>query len=145
LTPGCIAGIYPHILKTKCYCTSLRIAARKVTALYDAALAPVGVNVAQFGMLRRIDRAGEVSITDLARLCALDRSTTGRNVKVLERMGMVKTLPGQDQREASISLSRSGRRALAEGDRHWLSAQAQIEAKLGANRASALLDLAAEL
>ena len=60
-------------------------------------------------------------------------------------MGMVKSLPGQDQREASISLSRSGQRALAEGDRHWLSAQAQIEAKLGANRASALFALAAEL
>ncbi len=132
-------------MKTKCYCTSLRIAARKVTALYDAALEPVGVNVAQFGMLRRIERAGEVSITELGRLCELDRSTTGRNVKVLERMSLVKTLPGRDHREAMVSLSSGGRRALAEGDRHWRSAQAEIEAKLGAGRAGALLDLAAEL
>lgn len=132
-------------MKTKCYCTSLRVAARRVTALYDAALEPAGVTVAQFGMLRRIERAGEVSITELARLCELERSTTGRNVKVLERMELVKTLPGRDQREATVSLSSGGRRALADGDRYWLRAQAEIEAKLGRRKAGALLDLAADL
>lgn len=128
-------------MKTQCYCISLRTAARKVSALYDQALAPVGVNIAQFSMLRRIERAGETSITDLSRLCELDRSTAGRNVRVLERMGLVKATPGLDQREASLSLSKKGRDVLAEGAGYWKKAQDGIELKLGTRKAAELLKM----
>jgi len=128
-------------MKTQCYCISLRKAARKVTALYDEVLAPVGVNIAQFSMLRRIERVGEASITDLSRLCELDRSTTGRNVRVLERMGLVKTTPGFDQREAKLSLTKKGRDVLAEGAGHWRKAQDEIELKLGLRKAAELLKM----
>ena len=40
----------------ECYCVALRKAARKVTSLYDAALEPTGVNLAQFSLLRTIER-----------------------------------------------------------------------------------------
>ena len=56
---GCVGNglrVYTRMASV-CYCSSLRAAARKTTALYDAALAPVGINVAQFGLLRRIERA----------------------------------------------------------------------------------------
>jgi len=124
-----------------CYCSSLRLAARKVTAAYDEALAPVGVSVAQFAMLRRIARTEPVSLTELGQVCDLDRSTVGRNAKVLQRMGLVRIVVGEDQREAMLTLTIGGRAILAEGAPLWDGAQATIEQALGQADASRLLSL----
>jgi len=132
-------------MKPVCYCSSLRAAARKTTALYDSALAPAGVNVAQFALLRRIDRAQPVSLTELGRLADLDRSTVGRNAKVLERLGLVRLAPAEDQREASVTLAPGGSRALRRAAPLWEDAQRRIETKLGPEGARTLRTLAQNL
>lgn len=40
-------------MNTPCYCLALRAAARKATALYDETLAPAGLNLAQYGLMRK--------------------------------------------------------------------------------------------
>jgi DNA-binding MarR family transcriptional regulator len=125
----------------KCYCIALRKAERKVTSIYDDALKPVGVNVAQFSLMRTIEREAPVSLSKIGRLAELDRSTVGRNVKVLERMGLVKTLDGKDQREASTVLTARGRSVLTDGASLWDEAQAQIEKALGGRVAKHLRTL----
>ncbi len=124
-----------------CYCAALRAAARKTTAIYDAALTPTGVNVAQFSLLRRIQRAAPVSLSELGRLAELDRSTVGRNVKVLQRMGLARVTPGADHREATVTLEERGRAALREGAPLWDQAQRKIEGTLGAEAATHLRTL----
>jgi DNA-binding MarR family transcriptional regulator len=114
-----------------CYCTLLRTAARKVTGLYDEALAPLGINIAQFSLLRRIARNAPISLTELGKLCELDRSTVGRNTKLLERMGLVTTVPSRDQREAALVLTERGETLLRDGAGPWEQTQASIEAALG--------------
>ena len=114
-----------------CYCAALRSATRKTTAIYDAALAPTGVNLAQFSLLRKIQRAAPVSLSDLGRLAELDRSTIGRNVKVLQRMGLARVTPGEDQREATVTLDEGGLVVLRDGAPLWDEAQRRIEEKLG--------------
>lgn len=121
-----------------CYCILLRKASRRVTSLYDEALAPIGVNLAQFSLLRNIQRAEPISLTDLGQRTELDRSTVSRNVKVLEKMELVAMTNGQDQRESAVKLSDKGRRVLADGAPLWDGVQAEIETKLG-NEASAQL------
>jgi DNA-binding MarR family transcriptional regulator len=121
-----------------CYCNTLRTTTRKVTATYDEALAPIGVNVAQFALLLKIERAGAVSLTGLGRLSDLDRSTIGRNVKVLERMKLIRTAAGQDQREAIVKLTRQGARILSRGAPLWEMAQQRVETALGPEGASHL-------
>lgn len=121
-----------------CYCAALRGAARKTTAIYDAALAPTGVNVAQFSLLRKIERAAPVSLSELGRLAELDRSTIGRNVKILRRMGLARVTSGADHREATVALEERGRAALREGAPLWAEAQRKIEARLGADGATHL-------
>lgn len=118
-------------MATKCYCSAIRKAERRVTSVYDEALKPVGVNIAQFGLMRTIDREAPVSLSKIGRLAELDRSTVGRNVKVLERMGLVKTLHGEDHREAAVVLTPRGRSVLADGAKLWDEAQAMIERRLG--------------
>ena len=71
--------------ETPCACSTLRRAARAVTAAYDAALAPSGLRITQFGILRKLARLGPLPVTRLAAEAALDRSTMGRNLNPLER------------------------------------------------------------
>jgi DNA-binding MarR family transcriptional regulator len=129
---------------TACYCTSLRRATRKITELYDAALEPAGINVAQFGLLRRLDRscATPLSIQELAERSELERSTVARNVRVLEKHGFVK-LGGsnEDRRLSTVLLSGKGLDALEQGDPLWQNAQQQVEEMLGRQTASKLQSL----
>ena len=124
-----------------CHCILLRRASRKVSSYYDEALAPLGVNIGQFSLLRNIRSMQPVSLTDLALRVELDRSTVGRNTKVLERMGLVATGLGEDQREAQLSLSDSGHALLTEGAPLWDSVQANIEERLGREKTQQLQEL----
>jgi DNA-binding transcriptional ArsR family regulator len=76
--------------ETPCACTTLRRAARAVTAAYDTALAPSGLRITKFSILRKLARIGPLPVTRLAAEAALDRSTMGRNLNPLERRGLVR-------------------------------------------------------
>ncbi len=132
-------------MQTTCYCAALRAASRKTTALYDEALTPAGIGVAQYSLMPRIRRAGAVSLTELARLAELDRSTVGRNVRVLERMGLVTETTAEDQRETAVALTEAGRERLRRARPLWDEAQRRIEAAIGAERAETLRVLAQSL
>ncbi|ONG51794.1 MarR family transcriptional regulator [Pseudoroseomonas deserti] len=132
----------PAPASSACYCITLRGAARKISAIYDAALAPVGVNIGQLSLLRRIRRHGPVSLTELGRLADLDRSTIGRNARVLEKLGLVEGRAGADQREAPLALSPAGEALLEKAAPLWDAAQAEIETRLGAEGLAALSRLA---
>ena len=94
--------IQMHAIHTKCACTRVRRAARALTDSYDEALKPLGLKVTQFSLVRTVDRLGAPSLTGLAQEMALDRSTLGRNVAVLERMGLLDRSDGADLREACL-------------------------------------------
>ncbi len=130
---------------SECYCIVLRRASRRLTAIYDEALLPVGVNVAQYSLLQHIGGKGPLSLTELGRLTELDRSTIGRNVKVLQRMGLVRGADGDDQREAMVRLSPAGDRLLAAALPLWEGAQAKVREVLGSEAAGHLNTLLAGL
>lgn len=128
-----------------CHCILLRKASRKVSSYYDEALAPLGVNIGQFSLLRNINRMAPVSLTDLAHQVELDRSTVGRNAKVLERMELITIGHGEDQREAMLEVAPKGSGILEEGAPLWDGVQDEIEARLGREKAEQLQELLAAL
>lgn len=128
-----------------CHCILLRKASRKVSSYYDEALAPLGVNIGQFSLLRNINRLAPISLTDLAVQVELDRSTVGRNAKVLERMGLVVIGHGEDQREAMLTVAPQGHAILKKGAPLWDGVQDDIEARLGAEKTRQLQELLAAL
>jgi len=130
--------VYTPFMATPCYCSLLRTAARRISAHYDEALAPVGVNIAQFRLLRAVERRAPVSLSELSEAVDLDRSTVGRNVRILQRMELVTAAKGEDLRELVLSLSPDGRHVLSEGAPLWEAAQARIEAKLGGEAVESL-------
>lgn len=126
----------------------MRAATRRITARYDAALAPVGVTVAQWGLLQKLAKAPEqaLSIQQLADLAELERSTAARNVRLLERHGLVRIGPATSDRRASrIELAEQGRSVLRRGQAAWAEAQADVEDLLGRQEAAGLRTLLQQL
>jgi DNA-binding MarR family transcriptional regulator len=132
-------------MNSSCYCISLRKANRRLTALYDEALAPFGITVGQFSELRHIRHRQPVSLTDLADCMELDRSTVGRNTKVLQKMKLVVSKLGVDQRESVLSLTEEGTDMLRRTEPVWHDIQEKIEGKLGLGETERLLELLATL
>lgn len=133
------------MLPTECLCTRLRRASRGVSKLYDDALSGVGLNVAQYSLLRHLQRLGQPSITDLADAMGLERSTLGRNLRVLEGRGLVMLKGGVDQRNRLVALSESGEQLLAQALGAWQTAQVQLQQRLPPQHMEALDELLASL
>ncbi len=123
-----------------CICTGLRRAAHAVSQAYDAALAPVGLKVTMYRLLKTVACLERPNITGLAAAMDLDRSTLGRNLRVLERDGLVRLRGGEDGRATLIEPTEKGSATLRAAVPLWAEAQAAIKAKLGPDRA-VLLDL----
>jgi hypothetical protein len=67
-----------------CLCHRTRMASRAVTRLYDDTLRPVGLRATQLAVLVAIGSGEVVSISALAKLMGMDRSTLTRNLAPLE-------------------------------------------------------------
>lgn len=127
------------MLTSECICTHLRRAARGVSRHYDEALAGFGINVAQFSLLRHLQRLDRPSITSLAEAMGLERSTLGRNLRVLEADGLVQLAEGDDQRNRVVLLSELGRARLEAAHPAWVQAQARLVEQLGEGQRDALV------
>ncbi|QXH52789.1 MarR family winged helix-turn-helix transcriptional regulator [Pseudomonas fakonensis] len=133
------------MLTSECICTHLRRAARGVSRHYDEALAGFGINVAQFSLLRSVQRLDKPSITTLAEAMGLERSTLGRNLRVLEAEGLVQLADGDDQRNRLVLLSEEGRARLQAAQPAWEHAQAQLVTQLGDGQRDTLVRLLEQL
>lgn len=127
-----------------CICTALRAAARSATDAYDAALAPSGLKVTMYRLLKRVAAEDDVSISALAERLGLDRSTLGRNLRVLEKRGLVRLGAAEDGRARAVRITETGRAAYLSARPYWSEAQATMRARLGGAETERLLaDLAA--
>lgn len=109
-----------------CLCTSLREAALALTELYDRAIEPSGLKITMFRLLRRLKNAGPSTISEFAAIVNLDRSTLGRNLKVLERDGLVTLNCGKDERSKVIHLTKKAEKAIETATPYWETTQKQI-------------------
>jgi len=118
------------MLASTCLCTRTRRAALALSDVYDAALAPAGLKVTQFALLRTIRRLDAPTLTVLSDATGLDRSTLGRNVRVLDRMGLVRLKAGRDERTRIVALTDAGGDALALAEPLWQAVQARVAAEV---------------
>ena len=133
------------MITTKCACSRTRRAGRSLTHFYDQALGPVGLKITQFSVLRTVARMEPVSISKLASEMALDRSTLGRNLGLLERQGLLTVAAGEDLRERTVGLSGRSHALLEQAVPLWEIAQQQVERLLGKPGVETLLELLAQL
>jgi DNA-binding MarR family transcriptional regulator len=122
-----------------CACGRLRRAARALTQLYDDAMAPAGVRITQFSLLRTLARSGPMRISDLAAAQLLDRTALSRNLDPLVERRLVKVARGTDARTRDVELTRAGRAVLRLATPHWQRAQAEVAKRLGNAKLDALI------
>jgi DNA-binding MarR family transcriptional regulator len=118
-------------ISAECVCFHLRKTARTITQVYDHALAPTGLRITQFTLLRVIARTGGLPFASLADVLGMDRTTLTRNLRPLERDKLVRTFPGADRRVRLVSLTPKGERKLAEGEPVWAATHADVTGRLG--------------
>jgi DNA-binding MarR family transcriptional regulator len=115
-----------------CAVMNFRQMARAVTAHYDAQLRPAGLRATQLNLLMAIESEAATTITDLAEILAMDRTTLTRNLKLLRDRGLVE--------KKRILLTAKGRRSAAAALPLWEAAQQQFIKGLGKRRWAALVD-----
>jgi DNA-binding MarR family transcriptional regulator len=128
-------------MSAPCNCLYLRQATRRVTQLYDRALAPLDLRATQYALLREIERHAPVALNPLAEALVMDRATLGHNIRPLEARGLVRVAVGKDRRSREVSLTAAGRKTLGEARRHWRRAQRAFEAEIGGETAEKLRSL----
>ncbi len=123
-----------------CNATAIRKASRRLTQLYDDALAPCGLRSTQYAVLSELARSeAPPTMSELAHALVLDRSALGHNLRPLERDGLVAMTEGDaDRRRRFVTLTPEGRRQFAAAALLWQRAQDRFDAVFGAEAAEAL-------
>src|ERR1700744_1605294 len=128
----------PPAQASRCNCTALRKASRRISQLYDAALAPSGLKTTQRAILAHIRRSEPTTVGNLAEALVMDSGALAHTLKPLARDGFVSVkVDPDDRRNRLINLTRQGRTKLAETDALWDRAQASFEAAFGQAKSDA--------
>lgn len=111
--------------KGECFATAVRRASRRLTQLYDGALAPSGLRSTQFSILADLATRSEApTLTELADAMVSDRSSLGHALRPLVRDGYVALRREKpDRRMQRIVLTSDGKTKFREGLIHWRKAQ----------------------
>jgi len=127
-------------VKNVCACFQLRKAARAITQLYDGYIHKAGVTPNQFSLLMVAYQAGELSPSEMARIAVLDKTTLTRNLRLLEKQGLLETTPSQTDRRAKvIRITPAGIETLRRVMPHWEAAQKQLAESLGSGNFDRLM------
>jgi DNA-binding MarR family transcriptional regulator len=130
-----------EVVRLSCACANLRRAARVMTRLYDAALRPSGLSVAQFTLLQALNTAPGMSQKQLASLLEVDSTTLTRTLQPLRRAGWLRSTPGDDRREVHLALTAAGKRAYGRALPYWERAQDGFVRALGRESWNRLMEL----
>jgi DNA-binding MarR family transcriptional regulator len=124
-----------------CNCGALRKASRRVSQMYDTALAPAGLKSTQLAILTAIGHRAHdpPTMRELADALVMDRSTLGQNLGPLERDQLVALAPSvADRRRKLVVLTDEGRAKCAQAVSLWRVAQERFERTLGRTEAASL-------
>jgi len=117
------------------------MASRRLTQLYDDALAPSGLKSTQFAILSELVRmsASPPTMRELADVLAVDRSALGHNLRPLERDGLIALeTSDSDRRRRHVVITALGKARYRAALGHWQRGQDRFAAVFGRSRADAL-------
>jgi DNA-binding MarR family transcriptional regulator len=119
-----------HVRDT-CLCLHLQRAARVVARRFDEAFRPLGITSGQFSLLMSLNRPDAPTISSVADLLAVDRTTLTANLKPLERRGLVTIkVDENDRRSRRLALTPDGRALLLDAVPIWKRTHAALERQL---------------
>lgn len=140
-------SVYMHIMTTdlnmskleNCVCFNLRWVTRAVTRFYDAEMRRLGVRPTQTPILAALRAKDGWSMADLSEWLGMERTTLVRNLRPLQREGLVRSKGGGRGGQVELMITAEGRRALSKTLPAWRAAQDKAVAILGAERWSRVI------
>ncbi|HEY0236326.1 MAG TPA: MarR family winged helix-turn-helix transcriptional regulator [Afipia sp.] len=124
---------------SRCNSTALRKATRRISQLYDSALAPCGLRSTQRSIMIQVERSGKPSMGELADALVINKSALAHNLKPLERDGLIViAVDSDDRRSRRVALTKRGAARLKESKVLWDSAQRRFEAAFGVKKSAEL-------
>ena len=113
-----------------CLAYTSRRAARAVTNVFNARMAPLELNVAQFGLLAAVAKMPGSTLSAIGEAMLLDESTMARNFTVLERRRLVQSEGGRGRGGKQVHLTAAGERLFAEAARVWKKTNQKLAAEM---------------
>ncbi len=115
-----------------CASFNFRRAARAVTRFYDQAFEDFGIRSTQFTILIGIAKTQPTSISALADLLVIDRTTLTRSLRLLKKQGLLAISDRSTKRQRFLSLTPKGEQTLADSLPAWRKAHNRFVESMGA-------------
>ena len=121
-----------------CHCLAARRSGRYLTRFYDQHLAPSGLSISQFSLLALVAAHPDVSISALADLMVMERTTLMRALKPLRADALLICEPRGQKAALALRLTQTGEDRLAAAGPYWQAAQQAFESQVGSTKAKQL-------
>lgn len=135
----------PSQIGPACMAYRARMLSRVISAIYDEALAPLGLKSSQVNVLTALAHCGPSAQTDLCALLKMDKSTLSRNIERMRRRGWLAADLGGDNRTHLVSLTPKGAQLLRDAFPLWRKAQWEAARRMGDEGVAALETLTKRL
>ncbi len=122
----------------ECTAYRLRVLNRAVSRIYDDALRPYRLRIAQLNTLVVVMQTGGLTPNDLSQRMHMDASTVSRNVERMCKSGWLELADIDDARSHEIRITARGTKLIADVAPAWESAQQQATDLLGAQVGKAI-------
>jgi len=122
-----------------CVCFNLRWVTRAVTQFYDAEMRQHGIRPTQGSILAALQSKNSWTMAELSDSLGMDRTTLVRNLRPLERDGLVEAAGGGRGKLVALAITAKGRKQIEKLTPAWKSAQNAVVKTLGEKRWSAIL------
>ena len=122
-----------------CVCFNLRWVSRSLSQFFVSQLHHHGLLPTQTPILAALSVRQEASMAELSDWLAMDRTTLVRNLRPLERDGLIKATGKGRGNKVSLALTSKGRAALQKFLPDWQIAQQKIIKTLGKERWNEIL------
>ena len=132
-----------------CTCFNVRRVSRAITQFFDTEVRRHGMRPTQTPILGALQAKNGWSMAELSEWLGMERTTLLRNLRPLQRDGLVRANGGGRGGHVELEITEKGRKALARTLPAWRSAQDKVVAILGKKRWSSIIrdleDVAAKL
>jgi len=136
-----------HFMKKKldmmsvenCTCFNVRRTSRAITQFFDAEVRRHGIRPTQTPILGALQAKKGWSMAELSEWLGMERTTLLRNLRPLQRDGLVRAKGDGRGGHVELEITEKGRSALANVLPAWRSAQAKVVTILGRERWLAII------
>ena len=115
----------------ECLAVRVRLLSRRLSRIYDGALRPLGLTVAQLNVLCVIEVIDCAPAGRVADLLAMEISTLSRNARIMESEGWITIQRAERGNGRVLRLTSAGRQKLRKARPAWDRAQTEARELLG--------------